>query len=485
MKHVRSLNVTRHSIAAIASVIFFKPISANPIPLCSSLSLNVSAYTLDPRGTGGNSGNGLDSQAATLNPLAASATVSFAAAGAYPALSGSESWTASFTNSAQGAVSIKSVGLTTGSGPSTLSYGDVTFGLGGSGVDNGFYYTFVADASGDLVVDSNTTTSAPYSGMSFDTVQLYLGWEPPGYFTTNSQSFPTGAGQVTIPITAGSTYTLEITNYTNCGGAGACNIQDSGSFTFSIPSGNSSAVTAPSVACGGIVPVDSSVNTIQPGEWVSIYGTNLASSTATWNGDFPKSLGGTSVAVNGTAAFLSFVSPTQINLQAPDDKSTGSVPVVVTTAGGTVTSAVTLAQFAPSFLLLDSKHVAGIILRTDGSGAYGGGTYDILGPTGSSLGYATVAAKAGDTVALFGTGFGPTNPVVSAGQAFSGAAPTTNPVNVLINNVGVTPSFAGLSGAGLYQMNLTVPSDLGTGDVSLAATVGGVQTPTGVVISLQ
>ena len=35
----------------------------------------------------------------------------------------------------------------------------------------------------------------------------------------------------------------------------------------------------------------------------------------------------------------------------------GTVPVVVTTAFGSVTSTVTLAQFGPSFFLLDSKHV--------------------------------------------------------------------------------------------------------------------------------
>jgi uncharacterized protein (TIGR03437 family) len=242
---------------------------------------------------------------------------------------------------------------------------------------------------------------------------------------------------------------------------------------------------APSITSGGIVPVDSIVNTIQPGEWVSIFGTNLAGSTATWNGDFPTSLGGTSVTINGKSAYLSFVSPTQINLQAPTDTATGSVPVVVTTSGGTATSTVTLAQFGPSFLLLDSKHVAGIILRSNGSGAYGGGTYDIIGPTGNSLGYPTVAAKVGDSVVLFAVGLGPTNPVVPAGQAFSGAASTTNAVSLLINKFSAAPSFAGLSSAGLYQINLTVPAGLGTGDVSLVATVGGVQTPAGVVISLQ
>jgi uncharacterized protein (TIGR03437 family) len=247
----------------------------------------------------------------------------------------------------------------------------------------------------------------------------------------------------------------------------------------------STTLPAPSITAGGIVPADSTVSTIRSAEWVSIFGSTLAASAATWNGDFPTSLGGTSVTINGKAAYLSFVSPTQINLQAPNDTATGSVPVVVTTAGGTATSTVTLAEFAPSFLLLDSKHVAGIILRSNGSGAYGGGTYDILGPTGNSLGYATVAAKAGDTIALYAVGLGPTAPAVPAGQAFSGSAAATYPVSLLINKANVIPTFAGLSGAGLYQINLTVPSGLGTGDVSLVASVGGAQTPLGVVISLQ
>src|ERR1019366_2011011 len=98
---------------------------------------------------------------------------------------------------------------------------------------------------------------------------------------------------------------------------------------------------------------------------------------------------------------------------------------------------------------------------------------------------ATVAAKAGDSVELFGVGFGPTNPTVPAGRPYSGAAATTNAVKLLINNTTVTPSFAGLSAAGLYQINFTVPSGLGVGDVPLQATVGGTQTPSGIVVSLQ
>ncbi len=244
-------------------------------------------------------------------------------------------------------------------------------------------------------------------------------------------------------------------------------------------------VLAPMIRQGGIVPISSAVSIIQPGSWVSIYGSGLADGTFVWNGDFPTSLGGTSVTIDGKSAYLSFVSPTQINVQAPDDTATGLVNVVVATGPMSTTSTVTLAKYSPSFCLLDGNHVAGIIPRSDGSGAYGGGTYDILGPTGTSLGYATVAAKPGDTVALYGVGFGPTNPAVPAGKAFSGTADTTNPVHLTIGSKHVTPSFAGLSAAGIYQINLTIPAGSGTGDLPLVATVEGAETQPGVVISLK
>jgi uncharacterized protein (TIGR03437 family) len=241
----------------------------------------------------------------------------------------------------------------------------------------------------------------------------------------------------------------------------------------------------PIIRAGGIAPVFSPSTTIEPGSWASIYGSNLAAATATWNGDFPTTLGGVTVTIDGKLAYLSYVGAAQINFQAPDDTTTGTVGVTVANGDRSWTSTVTLAQFGPSFSLLDAKHVAGVILRSDGSGAYGGGAYDIIGPTGTSLGYPTVAAKAGDNIEIYGVGFGPTSPAVPAGQAFSGAAETTSPVILFINNISVTPAFSGLSGAGLYQINLTLPAGLGTGDVPLLATVRGVGTPSGVAISLQ
>lgn len=244
----------------------------------------------------------------------------------------------------------------------------------------------------------------------------------------------------------------------------------------------------PAINSGGVVAVDSAVTAIQAGEFVSIYGSNLGpASPATWTGVFVTTLGGTSVTIDGNAAYLTYASETQINAQAPDNlnTTTRSVPVVVTTGAGTASSTVTLAPFAPSFLLFDSKHVTGIILRSNGSGSQGGGSYDLLGPTGNSLGYPTVAAKAGDIVELYAGGLGPTTPPVEAGQPFSSNAPTTNKVNLTINGMSVTPMFAGFSSSLLYQINLVVPAGLGTGDVPLVATVAGMQTQPGVVISLQ
>jgi len=269
-------------------------------------------------------------------------------------------------------------------------------------------------------------------------------------------------------------------------GTGALLVTATDTYKTSLQLSPASGGSSPTIGAGGILPHDSRTATaIQPGSWVDIYGTNLASGTATWNGDFPASLGGASVTVNNKPAYLSYASPTQINIQAPDDTATGMVNVTVTSGGASATSTVNLASFGPSFSLLDGTHVAAIILRSDGSGTYSGGSYDIVGPTGTSLGYKTVAAKAGDVVELFGVGFGPTNPAVPAGQPYSGAAPTTNPVRLQIHGTSVTPFFSGISGAGLYQINLTIPPGLGTGDQPLLATVGGIQTQSFAVLSLQ
>jgi uncharacterized protein (TIGR03437 family) len=257
-----------------------------------------------------------------------------------------------------------------------------------------------------------------------------------------------------------------------------------GPLSTRVASGDTLAV---SITPGGVVPIYSSSTTIQPGSWVSIYGANLATGVTSWNGNFPTTLAGTTVTINNKNAYLYFIAPSQIDVQAPDDTATGTVPVVVTTPAGTANSTVTLGQFGPAFCVIGGKYVAGIILRSDGSGTQGGGTYDFIGPAGNSLGFTTVPVKSGDIVELFGVGFGPTSPPIPAGTVLAPGqyGTATSPVNMLINGVAVTPSFVGITEAGTFQINLTIPPALGTGDLTIVALVGGMQTPNGVLISAQ
>jgi hypothetical protein len=78
-----------------------------------------------------------------------------------------------------------------------------------------------------------------------------------------------------------------------------------------------------------------------PGSWVSIFGTNLSGKSREWvDGDFvggnrlPTSLEGVRVNINGRAAFVSYVSPGQLNVLAPDDSAVGPVTVEVINSAG-------------------------------------------------------------------------------------------------------------------------------------------------------
>jgi uncharacterized protein (TIGR03437 family) len=239
----------------------------------------------------------------------------------------------------------------------------------------------------------------------------------------------------------------------------------------------------PGINAGGVVQLYTSLSTIQAGSWISIYGSYLAQTTATWQGDFPTSLGGVSVTINGKLGYLWYVSPTQINLQAPDDTAVGNVEVAVTNAYGTATSSVILAPASPAFSLLsDGRHVAGVILTPNGTGAYGGGSYDLVGPSGA-FPFPTRPARPGETLLLYGVGFGATNPPVPAGAPFSGAAPTAAPVAISINGVQASVTFSGIVSAGLYQFTLTVPN-VGRGDNPVQAIMGKTQTIAAALITI-
>lgn len=288
----------------------------------------------------------------------------------------------------------------------------------------------------------------------------------------------------TAPAAGSGTVTFYLSG--NAGtGADVVTGTDVYSATMTLTEGKASNPNAPSITTGGVVPVYSSATSIQTGSWISIYGQNLATATTIWNGDFPTSLGGTSVTIDGKNAYLWFVSAGQINLQVPDDTATGTVPVVVTTPNGTANSTVTLASAAPSLLLqADGKHVTAIVLSPAGTPGNSGSGWDVIGPQSST----TRPVKAGETLIIYAVGLGPTQSAVPAGKVYSSASATTNPVSFTIGGVAVPQAnilFAGEVGAGLYQVNMTVPANLGTGDKAIVASVTGVQSQSGVMLSLQ
>ena len=76
---------------------------------------------------------------------------------------------------------------------------------------------------------------------------------------------------------------------------------------------------------------------------MEIHGSYLGPDSRSWSGsDFngvnaPTELDGTSVTIGGQPAFLSYVSPGQVNAQVPTSAETGSQTLVVTTSAGKTT----------------------------------------------------------------------------------------------------------------------------------------------------
>jgi uncharacterized protein (TIGR03437 family) len=221
---------------------------------------------------------------------------------------------------------------------------------------------------------------------------------------------------------------------------------------------------------------------IEGGSWVTIKGANLANTNPgrTWrtdevvNGALPTALDGVSVTIDGKAAFVNYISPTQINVQAPSDTNAGPVNVVVNNNGAiSAPGTAQLQPFAPAFFVIPGTTFAVASRLPD---------YALVADPGLVPG--AVGAKPGDYVVLWGTGFGATNPSVPAGVAVSGAPQVSTPPTVKVGGVTVplisavlTPSFAGL-----YQVAIQLPDSLPAGALPVQASVSGFQSPGGVTL---
>ncbi|MGA2328647.1 MAG: BACON domain-containing carbohydrate-binding protein [Bryobacteraceae bacterium] len=246
----------------------------------------------------------------------------------------------------------------------------------------------------------------------------------------------------------------------------------------------------PSIAAVTIAP-DGNIHAIQINSWVAIWGSNLApaGSGRTWgtqdivDGRLPLSLDGVSATINGKPAYVEYISPTQVNVLAPPDAATGAVNVVLTNAGvASAPFSVQLQTYSPAFFTFGppiQRYIAGYCTKSDGAfDAY----VAPVGAFGSDV--PSRPAKPGDTVVLFGTGFGPTSPAPPVGQVFYGAYPTTTPVTATVGGVSAVVQWAGISAAGVYQFNVTVPS-VADGDARVVATVGGSQSEDTLFIPVQ
>jgi uncharacterized protein (TIGR03437 family) len=241
----------------------------------------------------------------------------------------------------------------------------------------------------------------------------------------------------------------------------------------------------PSIKPNGVLSAASSAAAIAPGTWVSIFGTALSLTTRAWrtsdfvNGVLPLSLDGVSVTINGKAAAIAFISPTQINALATDDSTTGLVPVVVKNTVGTSPSTLALLQtLAPGFFQF--QFPGNYVAATHADGSY------VAGPALVKLGLSGTGAQPGETIVLYGSGFGSTQPAISATGPVIAALPLAVPTGLAIRIAGldVPIAYAGLISPGLYQFNVVVPQ-LPDGDVPVVAEMRGLLSQSGLFLTIQ
>lgn len=287
----------------------------------------------------------------------------------------------------------------------------------------------------------------------------------------------------------------------SCTGTGSCTVAMNGPKSVKADFAPSQSLPA-AIVSGGVVGAGLStpfVTALSANAIATIFGSNfappgtagVASVANLVNGSVFTELDGVCVMVGGVAAPVLSVSPGQINFQVPPLPASGSVGVQVVTGCGTanqVTSnAVTLPVESATpefFYFTHATNGQNAIAAVDATtGAY-------VGTAGLLPGTSFAPAKRGDIVTLYATGLGPTSPSYAAGALPTSASSITGAIQVSIGGAtlpaadvqyaGVSPSYAGL-----YQINLQLPTTLATGNQPVQVTVNGIASPPGGYITLQ
>jgi uncharacterized protein (TIGR03437 family) len=241
----------------------------------------------------------------------------------------------------------------------------------------------------------------------------------------------------------------------------------------------------PQISMGGIInSATYAQEAVSQGDVVSIFGSQFApAGTFAVNSSTPlaTTLAGTQVLVNNVPAPLYFVSPGQINFQVPYGLTPNALASVQVVASGNQgnTRSLNIVANSPRLLPGFISGYGAIVNGADGSLTF---------PTGTAVpGFTTHPAKPGDTIVIYGIGFGQTTPAAVEGQAAPGVAPLESIKSVTAifgggfngNSVSAVPSFAGLTPTlvGLYQVNVAVPATTPLGaTVPVSLLVNGVTT---------
>src|SRR5579872_961840 len=225
----------------------------------------------------------------------------------------------------------------------------------------------------------------------------------------------------------------------------------------------------PVISLGGIVnaaslaPASGPGHAIAPGSIASLFGQNLAATTASASGfPLPTTLAGTSLTVNGVAAPLFFVSPDQINFQVPSATDSGTF-----TAYGRAVVIVTTAAGSSDPVIADSFMSALGLFTLNATGCGPGAILNVKPDGTVSVNSPANSASPGDYIEIFGTGFG----AVRNAQP-DGVPATSDPLERF--GYGVAAFFDGELSNGVFggrapglvgvdQMNVIVPLDVRQG----------------------
>src|SRR5690242_8792246 len=104
----------------------------------------------------------------------------------------------------------------------------------------------------------------------------------------------------------------------------------------------------------GVASAASGASGLAAGSWVSIFGADLAANTRSWaasdfsGGAPPTSLDRVAVTMGGKKTAIAYISPTQLNVQAPIDLPAGPVTVQVSAPNGTASASAEFVVYQPA-----------------------------------------------------------------------------------------------------------------------------------------